>query len=351
MKTTETIYEEMKEAFSEAAGLVVTPGGDMAIRLYAAAAQLASLWQQAEWTRRQCFPQTATGEDLEKHAALRGLSRGQAVYAEGSITFSIGTARGSAFSIDAGVTCTTAAGTAFVTTGAGSIPAGETTCTVPARAVQAGADGNVPAGSIVFLTLPPTGVVSCINGAAFTGGADEEDDEALRSRILASYRTLPNGANRAWYESAVRSIEGVAAVQVLPCERGAGTVDVVFSTPEGLPEADLVAEVQAKLSAVREICVDVQVSAPSGVSVDVEASVAARDGYDAAAVRADVESALRGYFSGERLGSDVLRAELGRCIYEVQGVANYELTEPASDVSIDADELPRLGTLTVSELG
>ena len=72
MKTVEEIYREMVELFAQETGVELAGTGELAVRLYALAAQVYGLYEEAAWTKRQCFPQTATGEDLEKHAELRG---------------------------------------------------------------------------------------------------------------------------------------------------------------------------------------------------------------------------------------------------------------------------------------
>ena len=92
MKTVEEIYQEMAAAFAEETGAEVSAGGDLAVRLYAVAAEIYSLYVQGEWVVRQCFPQTAEGEYLDRHAQLRGLTRKEAERAEGVIRFSAGTA-------------------------------------------------------------------------------------------------------------------------------------------------------------------------------------------------------------------------------------------------------------------
>ena len=87
MKTTEEIYREMMDCFARETGMESDGTGELAVRMYALAAQVYGLYQEAEWTRRQCFPQTATGEDLDKHAFLRGLARQEARPAEGTLRF------------------------------------------------------------------------------------------------------------------------------------------------------------------------------------------------------------------------------------------------------------------------
>ena len=51
----------MKAVFEESTGTVLTEGGDMAVRMYAAAAEIYALYVYNDWIRRQCFPQTAEG--------------------------------------------------------------------------------------------------------------------------------------------------------------------------------------------------------------------------------------------------------------------------------------------------
>ena len=79
MKTAEEIYQEMLSCFGERTGLEPREGCDLSARLYALAAQVYSLYVQADWVVRQAFPQTAEGEYLDRHAQLRGLERKPAV--------------------------------------------------------------------------------------------------------------------------------------------------------------------------------------------------------------------------------------------------------------------------------
>ena len=89
MKTVDEIYREMADRFAQETGMELAGTGEMAVRLYALAAQVYGLYQESAWTRKQCFPQTATGEELDKHGALRGITRNGASKAAGSLRFSI----------------------------------------------------------------------------------------------------------------------------------------------------------------------------------------------------------------------------------------------------------------------
>ncbi len=344
------LYNELMAAFAEATGMEAAGSGDLAARMYAVAAQLWGLYVQCDWVNRQCFPQTAQGEYLDLHAQLRGVERREATEAEGVLRFTVDAAGAADREIAAGTVCMTAGLTRFETVEAGTLEAGETSVDIRARALEAGSAGNVAAGTILQMAVAPVGVSRCTNPAAFTGGTDREDDETLRARVLETYRRLPNGANAAFYQQGALSFDEVAAAAVIPRPRGVGSVDVVVSTAAGAPSAELLEELEDYFEARREIAVDVQVRAPEMETVDVAVQVAAEENQDAQAVRDAVEAALRGWFDGRRLGQSVLRAALGEMVFHVEGVANYVLAAPAADVAVEADVLPRLGTLTVEAM-
>ena len=347
MKTVEEIYQQLLAGYGEKTGMQPREGCDLSARLYALAAQVSALYVQADWVARQAFPQTAQGEYLDRHAQLRSLERKGAVAARGVVRFTAGQAPAADLAIPAGTVCMTAGLVRFETAQDGVITAGETGADVPVRALEPGAAGNVGAGTIVSMAVAPAGISGCTNPQPCAGGEDEEGDEALRGRVLDTFRRLPNGANAAFYEQGALSFDQVAAASVIPRPRGTGTVDVVVSTPAGLPDAELLSQLQAYFEQRREIAVEVQVRSPETVVVDLSIQVQAQEGWDGAAVRAGVDGVLRGWFDGRLLGRDILRAKLGSLIYGCDGVANYAITTPAADVAVAGDVLPVLGSLTV----
>ncbi|MGI5935754.1 MAG: baseplate J/gp47 family protein [Oscillospiraceae bacterium] len=351
MKSIDEIYSEMKEEYSRRTGLALKDGGDMAVRLYAAAAQLYTLWVQADYVNRQAFPQTAEGRFLDYHAQLRGLERRGSAKAGGKIRFELAEPLPEDLAVEEGTVCLTAAGAEFITTERGVIPAGGLYCEVEAEARVPGSGGNIPAGGIVKMAQAPAGVAGCGNLEPFSGGANQESDEELRKRVLASYKKLPNGANAAYYETQVLNMEGVAAVMVLPRRRGLGTVDIIISSPEGVPPPELLERVKAHLDAQREICVDIQVSGPELVSVDIALAIKADGEHGFHEAEAAARRALEEYFTGKLLGKDILLARLGNLVYQTEVVENYRFYSPAGDIAVGPNQLPVLGSLTVTEMG
>ena len=345
MITLEEIYQGLAAEFQARTGKTAGSSSELAVRFYAVAAQIYSLYVQGEWTRRQCFPQTATGEDLDRHAQLRGVTRRQAAKAAGTVRFYVGEPQETEIEIPEGTVCMTSAGVRFLTTQTVTVEAQAMYADAPVIADEAGAAGNVGANTIVFMALPPMRIVACANPEPLTNGVDEEGDEELRARVLASYQRLANGANNAFYRQAAMSFDEVAAVTVLPKYNGVGTVGVVPAAQGGMPGEELLKEMQAYFDRVREIACDVQVIPPEKHEVELELKLWVKEGQDFDTVAGTVRQTLTDWFNGERLGQPVLRAQLTSLVFGVDGVANCEFVQPETDLPPDSRTLPVLSKL------
>ena len=186
----EEIYAHMAEEYKTLAGVEPEDAADVSIRLKVLAGELYTVLCAAESLKLNCFPQTAVGEALDLHAEERGLVRKDAVKSVGTLTFS----RRTALSY------------------AAEIPAGALTVTAAAQAVLGGRRGNAAKGAVNTLITPPAGIEGVTNDVPFTGGADKEDDEALRKRLLRCFYALPNGSNTETYRRAALMTPGVKSV-------------------------------------------------------------------------------------------------------------------------------------------
>jgi len=347
LKRVEEFYQEMMEDFAGRTGVTLVDGCDLAARMYALAAQLYALQVYGDWVRRQCFPQTAVGEELDRHAAMRALARKQATRAEGVVRFFAGESSELIRTIPFGTVCMTPGLVRFETVETGLLLAGEMWADVKVRAVESGAGGNAAAGTVTQMAVAPVGIVSCTNPTPCTGGVEKEDDESLRERVLHSFRSLPNGANAAYYRQLAMEDDEVARAEVVSRPRGVGSVDVVVASRSGVPGQELLERLGAVMEAQREIAVDLVVRAPETVEVNVSVQVQEKAGYDPQEVKDRVRNALTAYFSGERLGESILRARLGSIVYGCDGVENYRIALPGEDITVARDQLPVLGQLEV----
>ncbi|WP_158812071.1 baseplate J/gp47 family protein [Beijerinckia sp. L45] len=235
-------------------------------------------YQFIQYLSLQILPDTATGVFLDKHATLYLVnadgSKGRkvATYASGTATM---TATVAATILPAGSQFTALSGSTqivYETTAEASIGLSPTTFSI--RSLTAGVISNLAAGSGLTITSAVAGLnAGSGTVVSLTGGADEETDDELRTRVLARLSQPPMGGDASDYVAWALAVPGVTRAWCAPNEMGPGTVTIrimcddlrATSDPmtSGLPTAaDLVA-VKAYLDTVRPVTVaDLFVCAP-----------------------------------------------------------------------------------------
>lgn len=194
MKTVDEIFGEMLVSFGARTGMEVDQGCDLAVRLYAAAAQIYALYLQADWVARQAFPPDSGGglsgspRPAERAGAEAGLPCG------GDPPLLCGRGGRDAQGDPTGHRMYDCGTGAVRDHTAAVLPAGQLQVDVPARALLAGSSGNAAAGTVLSMAVAPVGVRRCDNPEPFLGGSDGETDSELRKRVLDTFQRLPNGA-------------------------------------------------------------------------------------------------------------------------------------------------------------
>ena len=346
MKTTQEIYEQMLAQMAERSGCLPDEGSELAVRLYAAAAQIESLYAYADWSRRQCFPQSAVGEYLDMHAQLHGLRRDPAKPAWGVLVIGIDRALDFALTVPTGSRFCVPGGPCYRLLEDCRIPAGLTENEAAAVCEEAGPAGNVPAGAICGLTEAPNYVSYVYNSRPFTGGLEAESDQHLRQRIEIAARRCPNGANTDYYEAVALSLEGVTSAAAVA---GTGQVTVYLSGDYGLPEDGQLLAAREALAERTELGIGLRVLAPTLTAVNVGVTVWPVDGVRGDDAVAAARTAIEAHFAKPMLRHGFFRSEAGSAIYNTGLVKNYAFTAPAADLPGSASTLYTLGTLTVEE--
>ena len=349
MKTTQEIYEGLREAFAERAGFAPDEGCELAVRLYAAAAQLESLYAYADWSRKQCFPQTAAGEYLDLHAGLHGLRRDPAVPAGGTLVLGLDRALDFRLTVPAGTRFCVPGGEIYALDEDCNIPIGLTEGEAAAVCLRAGAAGNAAPGTICGLTEAPNYVTSVTNPLAFTGGLEAESDEHLRQRVLDACRRLPNGANAAWYEAVALAQPGITSAAAVPASPSAGHVTLYVSGNYGLPGDGQLLAVREALAERTELGVSVTVQSPAVQQVNLFLTVWPVDGVAGIDAMAAARAAVEAHFARPLLRRGFYRSELGSAIYSTGLVKNYAFGQGVQDLPPAAGTLYTLGTLTLAE--
>lgn len=348
MKTINELYEALCRTYAEQSGREVAAHSDISVRLYAFAAELQSLYCYLDWSRAQCFPQTATGSYLDCFGEMRNLPRKQAAAAVGTVRFTRGTGDGT-LTVPTGTVLLTQKGLHFVTTQDAVFAEGECSASCSAACCTKGSKGNVAAGAVCCFSTYPQGVSACRNPTAFLGGRDTEEDESYRTRLLADYRRSAGLANAAFYESFVTAFDGVTACRVAPRVNGVGTVGVVVETEGGSTNSALLEKIRTALQSAREVATQVMVSAPERVSVSYTVTLKPKTGISFSEAAQAAEAAIRAYFDGNLLGKPIYLTKLGSLIEATGLVETYHFDASCSDLVCTAFQRPWLEDIFLSE--
>ncbi|WP_439596451.1 baseplate J/gp47 family protein [Falsiroseomonas sp.] len=294
------------------------------------------------WLADQLMADTAT-EWLPRLADIWGIYRTAAQAATGP-----GTAAGvTGTPLPAGLSLRAPGGALFVTLATAAI-GGDGTATVQIQATTPGAGGNLGAGTVLTLVSPvldlnPQSVTVAAPG--LSGGADEEDLEALRARVLARIRQPSMGGATSDYEDWARAaLAGVAQVAVLPGATGPGTVSIVIAMDgPRAPTTGELATISAHVEPRRPVTAAVSVLPVSLSPVAFSIRITP----DTLAVRNAVTAALDGLFAREAaIGGTLERSRLSEAISSANGEYSHEMTLPAADVTATASQLRTRGTIT-----
>lgn len=295
-----------------------------------------------DYLARQITVDTADSEYLERWASVWGVRRRAAAYAVGSVTFA-GT---NGATIAAGTLLRRQDGAQIETTALATIASG--TATVAARARLAGSAGNTTAGAALILVSPSSGVTSTATVAAggLTGGADTEDDDALRARVLERIRMPPQGGAERDYRAWALEVPGVTRVWVAPQEMGAGTVTVRFvrdGDASIIPDPAEVAVVADYIAVRRPVTAEVYVVAPVAMPIDMTIQIAPNTPTVQAAIQAELADLLR---RDAEPGGVILVSRIRESISVAAGESDHVLLVPAGNVVQGTGEIAVLGTIT-----
>jgi len=325
---------------------------DVMIRMQVLAAQLDALCQQAEEAARQASPATATGEALERHAAMRGLTRKEGAKATGVVSFRRSTPAGYSINIPAGTVVQSSGAEAlrFVTIRNVTLGGTLTSVSATVEAVEPGSKYNLKAGNVTVMVTPPAGITQLTHIGACQGGTDTESDEQLRARLLDACRTPAIGGSPGYYRAMMLAQSGVGKVKVLPAYRGGGTLDIVVYGGSGPVEDQRLAEIQALCQDQRDLGIDVAVRQAITTPVNLELELAAAEGWEYDAVRESCQSAILAEMAGLDIGEPWLLARMNRVVMAQPGAYNCKIKLPAADAYPLEDRLLVMGGITITPM-
>ncbi|ADJ61737.1 phage tail protein [Herbaspirillum seropedicae] len=259
----------------------------------------------------------------------------------------------------------------FATCAEQRVAAGARSIEVQALCLEAGGQGNGFLPGQINTLVSPTGalaVAEVSNLDTTQGGAEEEDDEHLRQRIVLAPEQFSNAASVGAYRYHVLSSHpDVIDVAVLGAQMEVRNGQLVSTngippgvvllhplTRQGLPGEQVKAAVLAACNAdkVRPLTDHVQVRDPQPVDFALRAELTLYTSADAAATlqRAqEAAEALRDRLQS-RLGSDVVCSQLVQALH-VAGVYSVKLLAPTTDLVLGPAQWPRCTGVSLRHSG
>jgi uncharacterized phage protein gp47/JayE len=215
-------------------------GNAVGALLYLRLERLKVIWSQL-------WADTATERWLDRIVAIWGLSRKDRAPATGKVRVT-----GEEESVlPQGTIFESAAGIGYATLSEVTISGGEAFVLV--ESTVGGSNTNLPVDAVISLTAGVAGidgdatvVVGDEGEAGLVGGVDVEDDEALRSRLLARIREPAAGGSIADYVGWALEVPGITRAWCVPGINGPGTVLMLVVDDT----ADPIAPSQEKLDEV-----------------------------------------------------------------------------------------------------
>lgn len=297
------------------------------------------------WIADQAFPDTADVEELERWAAIWGVSRIPAATASGTLTLT--GVEGAV--VEIGATWRSSTGVEYVSTARAVLSAPPVTATVQVRARIAGAGGNAVAGQTLSLVSPIPDVHSTATVGSITGGADVEGDDSLRTRLLARIQAPPSGGAARDYVAWARAGHGdVTRAWARPREAGLGTVTVYImtddATADGVPERAIVTAVQGYIDTRRPVTASVTVAAP--VATPLALTIRSLTP-DTPAIRAEIGAEIGDLLLRTAEPGGVIRiSHIREAISGAEGETDHVLVAPAGDVAHAPAQIAVPGAIT-----
>lgn len=358
-----TILSQTIKDYENRAGKVLQPAHIERLLINTFAFRELLLRKQLNEAYRQQHIPYATGLMLDVAGADFGTHRLSAQPADTVIEFSVKPDEIGNTTIDINQGTQVLAGNiAFATTDSGQLTQNRPSIRLNAVCTQTGTAGNGYAvGQISTLaTRPhPTITVSAKNTTISKNGADVENDDSYRERIMLAFERFSNAGSKGAYAYFARSV----SQEIIDVYVGnaidrtgqpiGGTV-AVHLLGKSMPVSDnLIREVAKALNdeKVRPLCDTVTVNSAKVVNFTLNAELTSFTGTNTDEVLANAKSAFDVYQkeAQSRLGQDIVPLNIAKTL-QVAGVYDVKLISPTL-TAIAPDTVAMCNSINISIVG
>lgn len=302
-RTYEQIVDEMLKAYFNESGQKPDKNSLEMKRIEAVASELYGLSCYGDFIFKQSFVQTATGEYLDRHGEIRDCARKEAFCATGWLDFYLDEPIEEDVEIPMGTICSVKDQPylQFVTDEKGVITAGETSVSLVASAMYPGSDYNVKKGEVTVMVNAPVKVSGVVNKIRFEYGADAENDNVYRKRIMSNYNVAQNGVNTTSLENIVLDLDFIKDCYI-PEAISPGYMNVAILTHDGYitTQERLLLEDSIGIHKITGAEFSLSMATPKNYSITVDIYI--RAGFDHEEVKAKVEDIVKEVNESCRIG-------------------------------------------------
>ncbi len=355
------IVLDMVADYEQRTGRTLQPAQPERLLINAFAYRESLVREKIQYAALQNLVEFSNAPILDYLGALVGVTRLSASSASVDLEFTLVAGHGGV-TIPAGMRVASVDSLAVFTVSVDTIVApGVTTASVTANSITTGTTANGYALGAVNIILDPLAYVSGVENTTVSGGgAAQESDEALRTRIKLAPASFSNAGSRGAYQFfALSASPSIIDVSVLgPNDTpatGPGEVEIYPLMADGsVTSGTVISAVEAAVNSekVRPLTDLVTVIAPDRIDYDVEVDVVVYTTADPTDVQAAIEAKLNAFVLAKRqkLGQDVKIAQLiAQSVTD--GVFDVSVTSPSADIVIDATEFAFCNSVTVNITG
>ncbi|OLF53811.1 baseplate J/gp47 family protein [Pseudomonas chlororaphis] len=246
----------------------------------------------------------------------------------------------------------------FLTDQDAIIPVGQAQVAVTATCLAAGVVGNGWAvGQISSIGNSPASGMTAINTGITADGAEDEDDDRYRERIILAPEAFSNAGSRGAYRYHALAVhQSIIDVAVHGPDDGQldGHVALFPLTNSGLPSADLLQQIKSQVSGekLRPLCDTVHALAPTEVTYAIKARLTFYANTDRAEAMRAARAAAEAYVVERRagLGRDLVPEQI-TALLQGNGVYRAELELPGALRELQSNEWANNTSVLLEDAG
>lgn len=306
------------------------------------AAAIHTLYGYIDYLVRNILPDLADEDWLTRHGNIKRCPRKGATKASGFVRWE---GVQNAISLPADTAIHRDDGQLYTTTASATSAKG--VLRVPVVAKSSGQAGNCEDGIALRLATPISGLSSTGYADNIRTGADIEDLDSWRQRIMARWYDTPQGGADSDYVRWAKEVLGISRAWTHRHKNGIGTVGVMVASND----VDHSAPTQEILTKVRDHILPLAPVAGSSLTVfavtEKSVPLSLTLSTDTSEIRAAVIAEIKAFLQREgEPGSKLFLSRLAEAISLAAGEVAHRLIAPTADIELTNTEVPVLGEVT-----